>query len=208
MIEAAAGVVTVDCILTRRHRLGWDGGPIRTRTLFGRLTVDDRLAGAVELAEYDIEVDTHDRDFFYVLDASSQEEADTATVLCSCWSQIADRVGAFGPILIFRLAWMHPEHAKGALWATAARQMVNTYLDRHALIIAKAFPLEYEGRGAPDLEGVIQARQRAMVRYYGRLLGLRRLPGWAGREGWLYAIPPRLEGCIPVPKRCRRPAWL
>ncbi len=71
-------------------------------------------------------------------------------MLCDVWSDAVNDVLAYGPVLEFRLAWMAPQHATTAVWATAAEALIKAEFDEHSILVMKAFPLEYEGLDAPE----------------------------------------------------------
>jgi hypothetical protein len=79
--------------------------------------------------------------------------------------------------------------------------LLATEFRRRCILVLKAFPLEYEGKGYPS---GFRLRQRAMIRHYRRLLGMAPFPGKPGREGWLYALSQlALRNGIKKPKRIR-----
>jgi hypothetical protein len=123
-------------------------------------------------------------------------------MLCDVWSDAVNDVLAYGPVLEFRLAWMAPQHATTAVWATAAEALIKAEFDEHSILVMKAFPLEYEGLDAPEgapVYGGFISRQSAAIRYYRRLFGVDPFPGEWGADGWLWRASPRVADLLIPP---------
>jgi hypothetical protein len=67
-------------------------------------------------------------------------------------------------------------------------------------MILKAFPLEYEGNVTATNEAAFKRRQAALIRYYTSTLDMLPFPGTTGADGWMYALPERLQHIVgPTP---------
>ena len=173
---------------------------IRVRSIYTALYLKAEPVGMLEFHEYEVASFVLDEDFFQILDDYSSIGAEMAKALISCWSDIADDLGAYGTILDFRRAWMRPDQTKFSIWAEAAKLIITKEFLKHSVMIMKAFPLEYEGRSTEGSRAMRKRRQRAMIRHYRKLFDVNPLPGQAGREGWLFRIPNRLQGLMIQPE--------
>lgn len=139
-------------------------------------------------------------EFVWAMDEWTQESYDSAEVLADAWE--LDALAESGPILEFSRLWMRPDHAQGSVWAPVVEALIRRrYRDRFSVMVLKAFPLGY-GHDPDDgarQEREFASRQRAMVRHYARLLGVRPLPGRHGDEGWMWR--PLSDGAPPPLRR-------
>ena len=122
------------------------------------------------------------------MDAWEQFEADMSVVLCDEWNDLVLDVTYAGPILDFRNAWIVPEHSRGQLFPTASKALIDKFCPHHSILVMKAYPLEYAGQ-APDrspLRKAVARRQKAMVRHYRRIFGVRPFRRKHGKAGWLW----------------------
>jgi hypothetical protein len=186
---------------SRRHRMDEGTGCVRTRDLFCWILFEEQQVGALHLVEFKPDTDIDNDEFYYTMDAEAFADVKLAEVLCHSWHDVVHDVLVHGPVLEFRLAWMSPEHAKSAVWATAAEALIRAEFDEYSILVMKAFPLEYEGRapeGSPAHDFLIH-RQAAMIRYYTRLFRVDRFPGTWGADGWVWRANPRIAHLIPPP---------
>lgn len=200
-IPVSVGTVDFAYHQSRRSRMMDGEGVVRKREFVGKILVDGRQAGALRFVEYTPDPMIDNRDFFETMDADSISEYVLASVLCEGWRHLSSDVSDYGPILELSTAWMAPAFARGGLWARVAEHVIGHVSPRYALLIMKAFPLEYEGL-APEgssLGRSLLARQAAMKRYYGRLFGVQPFPGEAGEDGWLWRIGQNFDDLIPPP---------
>jgi hypothetical protein len=195
----------------RRSRWSWvadDEGFVRCRELFCWVTLGDKRVAALQILEFEPGLHLENDDFLCVMDASTQMEGDLASALCEAWDSFIEQVTVYGNLVDFRMAWADRAKSPPGLWAAAANEIIARELPDYSLITMKAFPLEYEGV-APDVSPAqtgLRFRQRAMSRYYERLLGVQRFAGASGNEGWLYRINPALVEVISDPNAERAPA--
>jgi hypothetical protein len=172
-----------------RQRADEDYGDcLLRRELFAWLTIQDSRIGAFELNEYDPNGCAGNDQFMMVMDACEQFEADMSRVLCDEWHDLILDVTHAGPILDFRNAWITPERAHANIFATASRALIDEFSPHHSILVMKAFPLEYTGE-VPDrspLRKAVAQRQKAMIRHYRRIFGVRPFRGKHGKEGWLW----------------------
>lgn len=171
---------------------------IRKRELFAWIQLGRRRIGAIELHEFEISGCFDNDDVLYIMDCEEEYESRLAQVLCSALDDLPWDVMPYGSILDFRHAWTAPDPICRGLFAKAAITVIDTILPDHALMIMKAYPLEYEGQvpdGAPVQAG-LEARQRAMARHYRKLFNVQQLPDPHGKEGWLWHLHPKLEKLV------------
>jgi hypothetical protein len=165
------------------------GDGLLRRHLFAWLVLKDKRIGAFEINEIDPNGCADNDDFMLAMDANEKFEADMSCVLCAHWKDIIGDVTHAGPILDFRFAWIAPEHSGGRVFANASHALIERFCPRYSLLVIKGFPLEYEAH-EPDsntsTSKAIDRRQKAMVRYYQRIFGVRPFPGPDGKEGWLF----------------------
>lgn len=186
---------------SRRLRMMGREGVVRKREIVGQVEIDERLVGALRFVEYTPDPLIDNDEFFETMDADSESACALASVLCGGWECVSLDVSDYGPILEFSTAWMTPAFARGGLWAQVAERVIEHVSPRHALLVMKAFPLEYE-RKAPEGSSVEQglfARQAAMKRHYRRLFGVQPFPGKAGEDGWLWRVGRRFADLMPPP---------
>jgi hypothetical protein len=188
---------------SRRRRMNWGKGCVRTRDLFCWLNFKNLRVGALHFVEFEPDRLINNREFFFTMDADYHADMHLAEVLCDVWSDVVNDVLGYGPVLEFRLAWMSPQHAAAAVWAKAAEALIKADFDDHSILVMKAFPLEYEARlEGPEnsaADGDFPRRRAAMIRYYRRLFGVEPFPGEWGAEGWLWRASPRIAELIPAP---------
>ena len=182
---------------SRLYRL--DGGyrRVRQRELFCLIYLNTKVVGAFEMTEIDVS-DADPQDLVGAMDSVSQYAYELGQVIRRGW-KFLPAIWALGTILDFRRVWMDPAHARTGLWAEAARKVIDTEFPKYAVMVMKAFPLEYEGMANAANAVAFKRRQRAMRRYYGSLFGVKPFPGRDGQEGWLWRAHPRWEGIIDGP---------
>lgn len=132
------------------------------------------------------------------MDRHCQAAATFSGVVCSAWD-INELMG-LGPIIEFRLSWMAKRASNGRIWPLAAVSLIDRfYVRKSAVLILKAFPLEYEGEVPPrSLTAKWLGRRRvAMLRHYRRHLDVELLPAKLGKEGWMYR---RFNASLPKPR--------
>ena len=200
--------VDADEYLMRYRRSRWvellEGSPeVLFRKVFARILFDGQFVGALEFQEYRIDRRSDPDKILYIFDAESSEEAALSAVLCSGWNNPAQDISRHGNILNFQFVWMAVPHARSAVWAYGAQILMEEEFPNYSLLLLKAFPLEYEAK-VPDgsaLGPILEARQRAMIRHYSRLLDVTKFPGKFGEEGWMFQINPAFDNVIAKPNR-------
>ena len=71
----------------------------------------------------------------------------------------------------------------------AINTLINRVSGRTAVMMAKAFPLEYEGRVTDKNRPIFQRRQHALIRLYRRRLRLEPVPhSELAEEGWMFRL--------------------
>lgn len=189
----------------RRSRMMDGEGFVRKREIVGKIKIDGLQAGVLSFVEYTLDPLIDNSEFFETMDADTFSESVLASILCEGWECISSDVSDYGPILEFSTAWMAPTFARGGLWARVAEHVIEHLSPRYALLIMKAFPLEYEGMalGGSSVAPSLLKRQTAMKRYYGRLFGVQPFPNEAGDDGWLWRAGRHFIDVIPPPKSQR-----
>jgi hypothetical protein len=97
-----------------------------------------------------------------------------------------------GTVLELERAWVAPTDASRERFQAACDALLKL-APKRALLLLKAYPLEYEGRVTAENAGAQARRQRALIRLYRQSMGAEPLPAPAGDEGWMYLIPERLR---------------
>ncbi len=176
--------------ISRWESLSDGNGEVKLRELFCWIHLDGKPVGALEMNEIDAS-DVDSEDLVFVMDQIDHYAYEFATVIRRGWPELMD-ITSYGTILDFKRVWIEPAHSRSGLWVEAAKLLINSEFRRHAVMIMKAFPLEYEGKGSPDYAAALASRQRAMVRHYGALFGVRPFPAKDGRNGWLWRFHRRI----------------
>lgn len=158
------------------------------------------VVGGVKIVEYDIPLISVGW-FWEAMDSYSMATHELSEVLLSAWPDFPFDVACYGSLLELNRLWVEPGQPISGVWIPVVRELFRRVRRQTAIIIAKAYPLEYESRlpdGAPE-RPAFEKRRNAMIRYYERHLGLRPLPGASGEEGWIWKSPDRLESIIDAP---------
>ncbi len=170
---------------SRKRSIYERGGFVRTRELFCWICEGSAKIGYVSFIEYYIEPMTLEDDFLEEMDIPSAESLALAETILSCW-YVFD-VALAGSVVELHRVWMAPHRARDGLWARVANHFISgEYSEHGALLLLKAFPLEYGGNVITMLSAAFEGRRRAMFRHYRRHLGVELLPGLAGEEGWMW----------------------
>lgn len=174
---------------------------VHKREVYCWLFVGRRQVGAVEIYEFKPNPFIHDDDFCIIMDADSHTTMELAEILVTHWDDPVDTVACFGNIVLINALWVSPRAAKRGEWSAVVLELLATVYRRRSLLVLKAFPIDGREREDEDESTVErwQFRQRALIRHYCRLLGMKPFPGSWGREGWLYAIPDRLVDFLDPP---------
>jgi hypothetical protein len=181
-------------------------GSVRCRELFCRLLCRGERIGALQFLEFEAEPFSGAAEFCDTMDSESQETYELAVVLCSVWRDVTVDVAMYGTILEFHRTWMSQAHSRSGVWIKAGEAMIKRF-GQHAILVTKAFPLEYRGCAQDQsaetrlAQYFLRRRQLAMIRYYRHVFDLTALPGAAGESGWLWRPNPRCAGSIPKPRR-------
>lgn len=178
--------------ISRLENFGYRDDRIKSRELFSWYIKGNKKVGAFEFKEYFPENCFDNDDFLEVMDFNEAHEHEMSVALCSVWNDIVTDVAGYGSILEFRNAWIAPGTSRRDLLARLGNIVIDHAFNRYAILVMKAFPLEYEGVVTDQNELAFGHRQRAMLRYYRHCFGVHPLPGWAGEKGWLWRPNPKL----------------
>lgn len=188
------------------HELYDEEDSPRRRNLY----ISVRLAGVVvsvgHLLEWNVPFGATPFDFWWAADAVSQEEADVAYMLASYWS-FDEWPADFGSIVLFnRLAIQTANDFERSALATIRVAIERELRVRASILLLKAFPLEYEAQpDAVDRTLGLRNRQRAMMRWYGRQLGVHPFVDQTRFRGWMWRP---LRYCPPPTTALPDEAWL
>lgn len=93
--------------------------------------------------------------------------------------------------------------------ATLFKALQKPWLSTHAILVLKAFPLEYEGycsregKDGVDYDVAFRRRQKALFRVFDQE-GFEPFPGASGQVGWMLRVADRPQGIVTPP----RTQWL
>jgi hypothetical protein len=173
---------------------------LRERQTNARIWLRDRLIGKILLREYDVP-SIFNSWFWDAMDGHSHSAYELAEVVLSAWPDFTYDVAGYGSVLEINRVWIEPRHGRSGVWIPVVKELLSRVRRRTAIIVAKAYPLEYEGKlpsDAPE-RAAFERRRRAMFRFYGRHLGLHPLPGRSGEDGWIWRPRTGLENIIESP---------
>lgn len=112
-------------------------------------------------------------DFVDAADSNSQEDYEMAAVVGECWSKGYEDPFDYGSIVVFHRLVI-PQPMPG-FWQTMRSAIKREFSRRGALMLPKAFPLEWENRfqdpSAPGKDA-FERRLKAMTKHYERHLGV------------------------------------
>ncbi|WP_375292399.1 hypothetical protein [Sphingomonas melonis] len=157
------------------------------------VVLDGQPIGRFQLCDFRADTFTSSAEFLEALDSGSAATFAVGETICAHWEDVEDITG-YGDILELHRAWIEPRHSKPGRLAGAIRATVAALHPAHALMILKAFPLEYEGKVTEENGLAFERRQTALMRYYASSLGMLPFPDDTGESGWMYAVPERLRG--------------
>lgn len=130
-------------------------------------------------------------------------------LLGDAWENIGLDVTDFGTIIELRWAWTDPTASVGVPITELFKKLLQPWRSTHAIMVLKAFPLEYDGYCSfDDSDGlnfdiVFHRRRRALVRMFERV-GFEPFPGKPGADGWMLRVPDRLKSVVTRPGK----GWL
>lgn len=135
-------------------------------------------------------------DFVNLGDINSQSEYETATAIARLWGTDdeqnwwTDVPFCYGYVCNFDRLVIE---AKASTEVEAAWQIIGALLQRMrrgvAVMVLKAFPLEYEGNVTPENRQAFERRQRALIRLYQRRIRFEPMPhNELAKEGWMMRL--------------------
>lgn len=132
-------------------------------------------------------------DLLDAADSNSQEDYEMAAVVGACWSEGWDHPLDYGSIVVFHRLVI-PQPMPG-FWQTMRSAIRREFNRRAAMMILKAFPLEWENRfddpAAPGRDA-FERRLKAMTKHYERHLGVSPLPVSPNLGNWMW-LPIRFD---------------
>jgi len=174
---------------------------LKVRFTVGWLYVGGERLGCVRLEEYDL-LNLYNAEFYDLMDEVDSETEELAVALLH-WPYVQMDVGDYGNVIHLSSVWQVPSLAKRRVGEIALLSFIMPKLEKASILILKAFPYEYAGRvpaGAKTAIGFGRRRQ-AMMRMAERRLGVMRMPGDIGEEGWMWRPSPRLKAIMAMPTR-------
>lgn len=183
---------------SRFQRIDEDYDIISRRTLKAQLLVNGDLAGSFLFHEYRFAPLLGSEELMDCADNYSASLVDLMHTICEAWPEPYDVVD-YGTVVELERAWMAPKHSRPRRFEQAVGALTELFGDR-ALLLLKAFPLEYEGDVNADNLNAFTHRRAAMMRHYRSTMGVERLPGTAGDEGWMFALRPDLAEVVRPPQ--------
>ncbi len=204
-------------VTLRCHSTSWErvGGPVydlpedeqgwvKRQSRFGWVEKDGMKIGALEAVRYEVGLLTGNEEFAFIMDMDSGYEAAFGVILADAWEDLTLDVTDFGTIIELRYAWIAPDASLHISMAKLFERLLQPWLNTHAVLVTKAFPLEYEGyiepgeETNPSLDFSFRRRRRALVRLFSQS-GFKSFPGHAGADGWMLRVADRLAGVVTPP---------
>ena len=179
------GPYTVEC---RRHPFWKEDASylLQNRDIDWRITGLHGVCAAAKFVEWKASLETEIDDFVYEADALSQADYDMALSLRQSWDWPIYPFD-YGTVVRFeRLAIHTAGDSERLVWSYIKRALHREFGKRAALMLLKAFPLEYESKVDEDSSAAFQKRLAAMVRLYRLRLGALPLPNRWGQKGWMW----------------------
>ncbi len=144
--------------------------------------------GAILVNLWDTNGIPDNQEFFDEMDTYSMASAELASVIIDCWDVL--EIFPYGAIVDITNGWVTPRNRIPGILTDAVNILIDQHINEEkALMILKAYPLEYEGRvpvGDRERKLAFTRRQTVLMDYYEKVLGVSRLPGLYGREGWMW----------------------
>ncbi|OOO47169.1 hypothetical protein DB728_20345 [Rhizobium leguminosarum bv. viciae USDA 2370] len=184
--------ITVSCERGRSFRV--DEGAFRKRYVTLKFARDDALDAHAMFFEWSTPAYPVDEaEFFDVADSQSQEDYEMAAVLEQCWGDAWEHPLDCGSVVVFhRLVVPRP---MPGFWPTMRSAIKREFSRRAAMMMLKAFPLEWEGRfhdpAAPGMDD-FERRSRAMAKHYQRQLEVSPIPVAPNFGQWMW-LPIRFD---------------
>lgn len=179
---------------------GW----VKRQSRFGLIEIEGEQVGALEAVRYETDVLICTEEFVLIMDMDSAYEATFGVILGNAWENIGLDVTDFGTIIELRWAWTDPTATVRVPIATLFKALLTPWLSTHAILVLKAFPLEYEGycsreeEEGVDYDVAFRRRRRALMRMFDKD-SFEPFPGTAGHDGWLLRVADRLQGVVTPP---------
>jgi hypothetical protein len=199
-VNTQGEALLVRCWQSRWAAFEVGDGAVKRRNTLAEIVSDGDVVGGFQLCDFHADTFTSSALFLEALDSGSQATFAVGETICAHWEYVEDLTG-YGDILELHRAWVAPARSKPGRLAKAISTVVGTLHPAHAIMILKAFPLEYEGTVTAANELAFKRRQAALMRYYAASLGMHVFAQATGRDGWMYAVPERLrriEGLTPA----------
>lgn len=179
------GPYTVEC---RRHPF-WkveEGCFFQNRDVEWRIKSALGVCAAAKFVEWRGSPQGEIEEFVEEADALSQADYDMALSIGQTWDW-TNFPFEYGTVVRFeRLAIDTAKDTQRLAWSYIGRALHREFSKRAALMLLKAFPLEYEGAVTDNNRRAFQKRLAAMARLYQFRLGALTLPNRWGDEGWMW----------------------
>ena len=187
--DSCDGPYLIEC---RRQRF-WKADErfiFKSRDIEWRLLSEHGVCAAAKFVEWRGSPEGGIDEFVSEADALSQADYDMAEAIRRSW-QWYQFPFDYGTVIRFdRLAIDTLKDSQRLAWRYLSRALDHEFGIRGAVILLKAFPLEYESEVNNDRRVRFDRRSAAMTRLYRSRLGARPLPNDWGEKGWMW-IPLR-----------------
>ncbi|MBB3559350.1 hypothetical protein FHX06_000647 [Rhizobium sp. BK512] len=166
--------------------------PFKYRAVEMRIARGERIMAIALFREWSLaDFFPGHQDFIEAADIATQQDYEMAEFVSEFWDE-DDHPLEYGNIVLFdRLMVPNPDHN---IWPLLLKGIDRQFSKNMALLILKAFPLEFEGR-TEDQPGRNMAdlpefrrRQTAMKRHYQRILGVKNSAGEEDAKGWMWRV--------------------
>lgn len=179
------GPYTVEC----RRRPFWkaeDSYLFQNRDVEWRILSAQGVCAAAKFVEWRGSPEGEIEEFVDEADALSQADYDMALSIGQSWDW-TNFPFDYGTVVRFeRLAIDTAKDTRRLAWSYIGRALHREFSRRAALMLLKAFPLEYEGEVTDDNRAAFERRLAAMARLYQFRLGALPLPNSWGQRGWMW----------------------
>lgn len=183
--------ITVSCDRRRPFRI--EDTDFKKRYVSFKFSREGVPAAHATFFEWDAPVFAEAADFLDAADSNSQEDYEVAAVVGECWSDSWENPFDYGAIVAFhRLVIPRP---MPGFWPTMRSAIKREFSRRGAMMVLKAFPLEWENRfddPASPGKDAFERRLKAMTKHYQRNLGVSPLVVSPGLGEWLW-MPIRFD---------------
>lgn len=148
------------------------------------------IVGGIQLKRYSIPAFVDNDYVVDIMDMDEQEEYELAHALAFEFEDIGEEIGAYGDLVEIRRVWIKPGSGIAGRSCDAVNALIGAFCPDFAMIVLKAFPLEYENfadrADSKHLVDSLDRRRMAMMRLYAQSYGVRPMMGSLENDGWMF----------------------